>query len=219
MIILVGGEKGGTGKTTIAVNLAALRARAGKDVLLVDTDTQGTASMWAQTRTEELVLPAITTVSKFGRALADEVRKLAPRFDDIVIDAGGRDSIELRQSMLVANLMLVPARPSQFDIHGLAAISKIVGEAKAFNTTLRAVVVINCAPTHATNSDAEQMGELVSEMNDLGLSHAVLKDRMSFRRAARDGKAVAEHLPADERAIFEMQKLYKEVYESELETL
>ena len=46
MIVLIGGEKGGTGKTTIATNLAALRAMAGRDVLLVDTDPQGSASYW-----------------------------------------------------------------------------------------------------------------------------------------------------------------------------
>src|SRR5574337_960437 len=113
MIVLVGGEKGGTGKTTLATNLAALRAIAGSDVLLVDTDSQGSASIWAQIREEEHVKPAITCVSMRGRGVAAEIRKLAPRFKDIVIDSGGRDSVELRQAMLTARVMVVPARPSQ----------------------------------------------------------------------------------------------------------
>jgi chromosome partitioning protein len=217
VIVLVGGEKGGTGKTTIATNLAALRAKAGKDVLLVDTDTQGSASMWAQIRTEEGVTPILTSISKFGRGVADELRRLAPRFDDLVIDSGGRDSVELRQAMLVASVMLVPARPSQFDIHGLAAIDRIVAEARGFNSELAAFVVINCAPTHATMTDAEEMAEVVSDMKNLQLADALIRDRVSFRRAARDGRAVSEFVPADEKAIFEMRRLYKEVFERERE--
>lgn len=217
MIVLVGGEKGGTGKTTIATNLAALRAKAGRDVLLVDTDTQGSASMWAQIRLEEGVAPKLTSISKFGRGVADEIRNLAPRFDDVVIDSGGRDSVELRQAMLVAHLMLIPARPSQFDIHGLAAIDRVVAESRGFNSQLAAYVVVNCAPTHATNSDADDMRDVVADMPNLQLADAVLRDRVSFRRAARDGRAVAEYAPLDEKATFEMRRLYKEVFESERE--
>ena len=65
-IVLIGCEKGGTGKTTIAVNLAVMRALAGRDVLLLDTDQQGNASFWAQIRDENQVLPRIACVSKFG---------------------------------------------------------------------------------------------------------------------------------------------------------
>ena len=67
MIVLVGGEKGGTGKTTLATNLAALRAASGADVLLVDTDRQGSASFWAATRDENDALAAVPCVQVFGK--------------------------------------------------------------------------------------------------------------------------------------------------------
>jgi len=53
MIVLVGGEKGGVGKTTLAVNLAAMRARTGHDVLLVDADKQASANLWASIRNQK----------------------------------------------------------------------------------------------------------------------------------------------------------------------
>ncbi|MBK8536321.1 MAG: AAA family ATPase [Candidatus Competibacteraceae bacterium] len=87
-IILIGGEKGGTGKTTLAVNLAALRALQGRDVLLIDTDIQASASYWAQTRDEAGIQPRVACIQKFGKGLQTEVRDLAKRYQDIVIDAG-----------------------------------------------------------------------------------------------------------------------------------
>ncbi len=68
-IILIGGEKGGTGKTTLAVNLAALRALTGRDVLVIDTDIQASASYWAQTRDETGVTPRVACIQKFGKGL------------------------------------------------------------------------------------------------------------------------------------------------------
>jgi chromosome partitioning protein len=214
MIVLVGGEKGGTGKTTIATNLAAIRAAAGRDVLLVDTDTQQSATSWAEIRTEEGVEPKISCIQLKGKGVTEELRKLSPRYDDVVIDAGGRDSIELRQAMLVAQVMLIPARPSQFDIHGLAAIDRVVGDVQTFNQKLRAYVVVNCAPTHATMTDADDMREVVGDLTNVQLADAVLRDRVAFRRAARDGLAVTEQGKGDEKAMFEMRRLYKEMFET-----
>lgn len=211
MIILVGGEKGGTGKTTIATNLAAMRA-VRRDVLLVDTDAQGSSSMWAQIRQEEGVKPSLTCVSARGKGVAAEIRKLEPRFEDIIIDSGGRDSVELRQAMLVAQVMIIPARPSQFDLHGLAATDQIVADVRGFNPGLVALVVINSATTHSMNTDAADMAEAIADMPNLRVAKAVLRDRVSFRRASRDGLGVAEYSPADEKAIAEIRQLYKETF-------
>ena len=100
MIILIGGEKGGTGKTTIATNLAAMRALAGRDVLLIDTDPQGSANYWVQSRDEEKITPRVACIQKFGKGLPAEVKDLAHRYQDIIIDAGGRDSVELRSALV-----------------------------------------------------------------------------------------------------------------------
>src|SRR6188768_2160029 len=85
MIILIGGEKGGTGKSTVATNLSAGLALASRDVLLVDADRQGTARWWCDRRQETDGLAAVQCVQRYGR-LNGVVRDMASRFDDVVID-------------------------------------------------------------------------------------------------------------------------------------
>ena len=111
MILTIGNIKGGVGKTTLAVNLAILRALAGRDVLLVDGDEQGTAVSFTDLRNEELGAPGYTAVSLQGAAVHTQVRQMASKYDDIVIDVGGRDTGSLRAALTVADRLLVPVQP------------------------------------------------------------------------------------------------------------
>ena len=99
MILLCGGEKGGTGKSTIATNLAAMRLKESADVLLLDTDPQASSSYWSSIRDEDESLKRVSCVQKFGKGLEKELYALSEKYDDLIIDAGGRDSAELRASM------------------------------------------------------------------------------------------------------------------------
>jgi chromosome partitioning protein len=139
MIVLIGGEKGGTGKTTLATHLAAKRALAGRDVLLIDTDIQGSANYWAQSRDESEAKPRrVACLQKFGKGLQAEVQDLSRRYEDILIDAGGRDSVELRAALVVAAKAYIPIQPSQFDIWTLDRMDELVSSAQGFNPDLRA---------------------------------------------------------------------------------
>ena len=89
MIVTVGNSKGGVGKTTLAVNLAIVLAASGRDVLLVDGDEQRTALTFTELRTTMLGAPGYTAVSLQGTALRTQVRQLAAKYDEIVIDVGG----------------------------------------------------------------------------------------------------------------------------------
>lgn len=212
MIILVGGEKGGTGKTTLATNLAAMRAGTGRNILLIDTDTQGSASSWSEIRVQDNVQPSIPCVSKFGPGVRDAIKSLAIHYEDIVIDAGGRDSVELRQAMLCADVMVIPARPSQFDLHAMAAIDRIVGDVRGFNAKLKVLVAINMAPTHPKMTDVADMQQFIAEMQHVTLAEAVVRDRSAFRRAAGNGLSVTESTVTDPKACAEVQTLYNEVF-------
>jgi len=212
MIALFGGEKGGTGKTTLATNLAAMRAKAGRDVLLIDTDPQGSASYWTQCRDEEKIEPRVACVQKFGKGLQAEVRDLANRYQDIIIDAGGRESTELRAGIVVADRVFVPIQPSQFDVWTLGRMDDMVKTAQGFNPNINAWVVLSrSSPNPAVTETAEVQGMLVDFPN-LKLARSTVRDRIAFRKAARSGRSVAELDPQDPKASDEIRSLYEEVF-------
>lgn len=211
-ITLIGGEKGGTGKTTIATNLAAMRAVDGKDVLLVDTDPQGSASDWITIRDDADIKPRVASIQKFGKGLGRELEDLALRYEDIIIDAGGRDSVELRAAMTQADLLVTPVQASQFDLWTLRRLDDLVNQAGAINTKLKVLVLISRAPTHSSMTDAKEAGELVGDFENFHLAKSTIRDRASFRRAAGAGMSVIEFDPNNEKAVSEMQALYKEIF-------
>ena len=212
MIVLIGCEKGGTGKTTIATNLAALRALAGRDVLLVDTDPQGSAGFWTTSRAENDIKPRVACIQKFGKGLQGELQDLAGRYQDIIIDAGGRDSVELRSAMVVAHKAYVPIQASQFDIWTLAQMNDLIVTAQGFNPNLCAWVVINRGSTNPFVTETAEAAEILGDFKHLGLASSVVRDRIAYRKAVRDGLSVVEMKPSDAKASREMTEFYIEVF-------
>lgn len=215
MIVLIGGEKGGTGKTTLATNLAAMRVLEGRDVLLIDTDPQGSANYWVQSRDESKINPRVACVQKFGKGLAVEVKDLATRYQDIILDAGGRDSVELRSALVAVEKVYIPIQPSQFDIWTLNAMNVLVETAKGFNTQLQANVVISRASTNPSVQEANETRMLLADFPNLQPVEMVVRDRIVYRKAAKDGLSVVELKPSDLKAEEEMQALYSEVFGNE----
>lgn len=217
MILVVGHEKGGTGKTTLAVNLATMCALAGHDTLLVDTDQQESASTWSATRDESGRNPSITCTSKRGKVGFD-IAKLRDKFAHIIVDAGGRDSIELRQSIAVCDRLIIPVRASQFDTWSMDAMVVLLESIeKHSGFRPNASVVLNATSTNRQVKEADEtrdylMDDDYSEHFDI-LTTAI-SDRIAFRRAARDGMGVVEMIGnnMDPKASGEMQRLYKEVF-------
>lgn len=215
MIILIGGEKGGTGKTTIATNLAAMRAIAGRDVLIIDADPQGSANYWTQSRDELNITPRVACVQKFGKGLQAEVKDLATRYEDIIIDAGGRDSVELRSAMVVTNKVYIPIQPSQFDIWTLNQMDELVETAKGFNPDLQAWVIISRASTNPSVHEFDDTVEILNDFSSFNLASTGIKDRIAYRKAASGGIGISELKPKDPKAVEEMESLYKEVFGDE----
>lgn len=191
MILLVAGEKGGTGKSTIATNLAVALAHRGLDVCLVDTDQQATSARWCERRNESAELPKVHCVQRTGTVF-DTVRDLAQRYQHIIVDAGGRDSREMRTAMVAADRLYVPLRPSQPDLETSVHMDDLVGRARDMNPDLQAKAVISMACTHPSVSEADDAAELLAELPNLSLSSVIIRTRKAFRDAIAEGKGVLE---------------------------
>src|ERR1051326_1349145 len=109
MIYTVGGIKGGTGKTTVATNLAVWLARQGADVLLVDADEQESATDFTAFREQTLNgETGYTAIKLTGEPLRSQIMKLKGKYDHIVIDSGGRDTVSQRAALVVSDVVLLP---------------------------------------------------------------------------------------------------------------
>jgi len=215
MIILIGGEKGGPGKTTIATNLAAMRTKEVKDLLLIDTDKQPTASYWCSIREDNQIQPRVASVQKFEKTVRTETLALKEKYNDIIIDAGGRDSPELRGALLVADKAIFPLRPSQFDLWTLGRLNILVETANEINEDLKAYVLINQALSNPVVKEAEEAKQLVSDFENLILMETHVCERIVFRRAAIQGMSVVEYKPEDYKATEEINNLYKEIFDEQ----
>ncbi|HEX8465304.1 MAG TPA: AAA family ATPase [Abditibacterium sp.] len=217
MIITIGGIKGGSGKTTVATNLAVMRAGQGRDVLLIDADDQETATDFTALRTERREGGAgYTGIKLTGPAVRTETLKLKSKYQDIVIDTGGRDTTSQRAALAVSDVLLIPFVPRSFDIWTLEKVAELVEEMRAANPDLRAHTFLNRAD--ARGSDNEDAAEVLQDSPTLLLLDAALGQRKAFGNAAAEGLSVTELRPGDPKATEEMSALYHLVFGTALES-
>jgi len=217
MIILIGAEKGGTGKTTIATNLAAELVSNGKDILLIDTDKQGSASSWAAVRDNQSDFPRVSSIQKFGSQIRKDILDLSKKYKNVVIDAGGRDSVELRSAMTVCDRLYIPIQASQFDAWTLGLMDQLVNESLIYNENLTAKIIINRGSTNPKVKEVSEVIELIDQLQNIGLATTIIRERSAYRKAARQGLSVCELVKKEQadKAKIEIQNLYKEIFGNE----
>jgi len=210
MKIVVGGIKGGSGKTTVATNFAVLSAR-DQDVLLIDADDQETATDFTVLRNERRVDGAgYTCIKLTGAAVRTETQRLAQKYATILIDTGGRDTTSQRAALTVADILLVPFVPRSFDLWTLEKVSSLVAEMRTANPDLMAYVFLNRADPRG--QDNEESVEMLKEAPGLEFLQTPLGTRKAFSNAAAQGLSVVELKPQDSKASEELLTLYQRVF-------
>jgi chromosome partitioning protein len=211
MIVVLAHTKGGVGKSTLAVNMVVVRSRHGRDVLLVDADEQGTSMDFTTLRSEQLGQPGYTAVSLSGASVRTQVLQLRSKYEDIIIDAGGRDTAGLRAALTISDVALVPFQPRSFDLWTLEKMVELMTEAQEYRQTpLRASAILNFLdPTGRDNIVA---AEVLTGNQMIGYLHTPIGRRKAFPNAAAEGRAVCELKPQDPKATAEIAALVHAVF-------
>lgn len=213
MIVAIGGTKGGIGKTTLAVQLATSQARAGKRVWLIDGDRQGSAIASITNRADRPELPAIAAGHyPDGKTLRAQVLAQRDLFDEIVIDVGGRDSTSLRAALMLADVLIVPFRPRNYDVWALTETAELIAEARAQRDDLRAVALLNMADPGVFAADNREAAEAVQDVPELQLLDTPLRQRKALSNASSAGLHVEELRPVDPKAAHEVRALVSAIY-------
>lgn len=216
-IISVAHTKGGVGKTSIALSVAIYFSTNGNDrraadVLLVDADPQDTATDFTALRTEQIGDPGYTCCQLRDRAVRDQIRKLAPKHDMVVIDVGGRDTEALRAALLVSSIVLIPVAPGSFDLWSTDKMAQLVRDARNINEHLDAVAFVNMAD--AQGGDNAAIAEALRETEGIRYIDAPLVKRKAWRTAQAEGRAIWEVRRPDDKANSEFTRL---LYQSGVE--
>ena len=210
MIYTVGGTKGGSGKTTFSVNLAVTLSHIGHDVLLDDADDQGTATDFTDMRSESRGGDVgYTAVQLLGKAVGPQVQKLASKYQDIVIDVGGRDTNAQRMALLVSDVFVCPFKPRSYDMWTIEKVVEVIGEVKTINQDLQSYAFLNM--TDPRGSDNAEAAEQLAEFGELLYADAPIGHRKAFANAGAYGQGIIEYKPKDAKAIAEFLALVSKV--------
>jgi len=211
MITLIGGNKGGSGKTTTAVNVAVGLALRGHDVCLVNADLQRTAAKWHAEREEAGITPAITLVEKFDN-ITQTLRALDGKYAHVIVDVAGRNSREFITGGVIADQIIAPLQCSQPDLDTLVELQQQVEAMRDLNPELKVFCLQSMATTNPVlrGNERKEFVEYLAEFPTIDTLNTVVCFRKVFRDTMSNGLGVLETENAAAKA--EIEQLIAEVF-------
>jgi chromosome partitioning protein len=194
MIIGVLNQKGGVGKTTLAVNVSATLAMRGLRVLLVDADPQGSSMAWSAAREAPPLFPVIGMAKP---TLHRDMPEIAKDYDAVVIDGAPRVNDLGRAAILASDTILIPVQPSPYDVWAASDTVQLIREAQQFKPDLKAAFVIN---RKIVNTAIGRDVATALEHFDIPVLPTQLCQRVLYAESAGQGLGVAEVAPNSEAA-------------------
>lgn len=212
MIVVIAHIKGGTGKTTTAVQLALQRQidYPERRIWLVDADEQQSALDTATIRSQLSIEPSLACSSfPSGEALAAQMGAQAKNWDDIIIDCGGRDSDALRIALMVCDKLVVPVLPRAYDVWSLSRLEAVIENAQNLGAKFETLAFLNRMDKTAESREA---AAILDGMKHFRLLNTSLSDRVAYAKAVGNGRSVFEMKPRDKKACEELENLSSEIF-------
>lgn len=203
MITVVGNLKGGSGKSTVAFNLALWMLDQGEDVVAFDLDPQSTLSDVSEVRYEEAFDPPLTVF----RSESDPIKILKEHKGQALVDVGASNLWAMRQAISMADRILVPVPPSQADVWSTQRFLTMVAEAARDNDP-EIILFINRADTHPGLRETDETAEALETLPGVRVLGERLGQRTAYRRSFSEGLGVFEMAPSS-KAAKEFGKLAK----------
>ncbi|MCL1080103.1 chromosome partitioning protein ParA [Parashewanella spongiae] len=209
MILLVGGEKGGSGKSCLAQNIAVfLTTECEASIIMVDCDPQRTTSDWIQARNNNQ-LTAINCVQLYGK-IRNDLMSLEQHYDFVIVDCGGQDNLALRATMSIASHVLMPLRPKRRDLKTVSHMDDIVATCMMINPELRAAFVITQCPSLPSQAKRIIEAKEVCRTYEIDVLDAITYSRNLYDDSEESGLSVIELDPKG-KATQEIQNISLEL--------
>lgn len=203
-VIAFVGNKGGAGKTTLSVNLAAGLARYA-DTAIIDADPQNSSVHWYANADERKVTPVFRAES----GLLEQVEKLKSQYDYVIADCPPSVHAPQTDTLLkIVDVAMVPVQPSPVDLWATTHIEQAIAEAKQVNPALQALLIINQLETRSTLS--QLIREALAEI-EVAVADTAIRKRAVYKASALEGRTVFDMGKRGAEAAAELDQLIKEV--------